>query len=478
MSKTATVATAPEPSPDQVFRDFVARYKSSPTLFVREVLQCEPDEWQAEFMDAIARGERRVSVVSGHGTGKSTAAAWISIWYILFHYPVKIVITAPTASQLFDALFAEIRRQCGSLPPALAGLLEATSDRIVLKSSPTEAFISARTSSKDRPESLAGVHSDHVMLICDEASGIPEEVFESAAGSMSGENAVTILLGNPTRTSGLFFKSHHELKDRWWTRRVSCLTSPRVSKDFIADMAQRYGENSNAYRVRVLGEFPISEDDTLIGRGVVLDAMNRDITPSPTTPEVWGLDVSRYGNDRTALCKRKGPVVREIRTWRGLDLMQTAGQVIAEYNAMPVDQRPVEILVDSIGIGAGLVDRLREVGLPVRGINVSESSSTLSNCYRLRDELWKNVKDWLEKRDCKLPNDEDLLTDLTSCRYSFNSQGKLRVESKDDLKRRGFRSPDLADSLCLSLSSQAVTLSGGPSLSWGKPLKRGIKGLV
>lgn len=476
-AKKTAAPVKPEPV-EQPFITFIRLYKDDPVGFVRNVLGVEPDQWQADFLTAVAAGERRISIRSGHGVGKSTGASWAALWYLLTRYPVKVVITAPTASQLYDALFAELKRWCKELPPALADLLDATTDRIVLKSSPTEAFVSARTSSKERPESLQGVHSQHVMLIADEASGIPEEVFEAAAGSMSGDEAVTVLLGNPTRSSGFFFKTHHELRDKWWTRRVSCVDSVRVSKDFVEDMAQRYGDSSNAYKVRVLGEFPVADDDTLIGRQVVLDAMNRDITPSPTTPTVWGLDPARMGSDRTALCKRKGPVVQELRWWRGMDLMQTAGVIVAEFNALPVADRPIEILIDSIGIGAGLVDRLRELNLPVRGVNVSESSSMNSNAARLRDELWVNVKEWLEKRDCKLPNDEGLLSDLTAPRYTFTSNGKLKVESKDEMRRRGHGSPDLADALCLSLASNAATVLGGNSMAWGKPLRRSIKGIV
>ena len=159
----------------------------------------------------------------------------------------------------------------------LSELLETKTDRIFLKASPTEAFISCRTSRAETPEALQGVHSENVMLLCDEASGIPESVFESAGGSMSGDNATTILLGNPTRSSGFFFDTHHRMADSWWTRKVSCIDSPRVSKEYIEEMKIRYGEESNAYRVRVLGEFPASEDDTVIPLSLVVDAQNRDI---------------------------------------------------------------------------------------------------------------------------------------------------------------------------------------------------------
>jgi hypothetical protein len=270
------------------------------------------------------------------------------------------------------------------MPDALKDLIDATSDRVVLKASPTEAFISARTSSKERPESLAGVHSEHVLLVADEASGIPEEVFESAAGSMSTENACTLLLGNPVRTSGFFYKTQTQLTDSWKTMRVSCVESPLVSEDFLRDMAQRYGELSNAYRVRVLGEFPTVDDESYIPMGLVEEAFERDVEPYSGSMSVWGLDVARFGTDASALVKRKGNVVYDIRTWRGLDLMELCGAVNAEIAAARFDEKPDQILVDSIGLGSGVVDRLRELGLPARGVNVSESTALKPEAMRMR----------------------------------------------------------------------------------------------
>ena len=455
------------------FVAFIRLYRPNPVRFVHEVLNVRPDAWQREVMEAVARGERKISVRSGHGVGKTATTSWLMIWYILTRYPCKVIVTAPTSAQLFDALFAEVKRWIKDLPPTLQELLELKQDRIELKSSPTEAFISARTSRAEQPEALAGVHSTNVLLIADEASGIPEQVFEAAAGSMSGHSATTILLGNPTRSSGYFYDTHHRLKSEWWTRRVSCADSKRVSKEYISEMAIRYGEESNAFRIRVLGEFPLADNDTMIPIDLIDSAISRDVQASPTAGQIWGLDVARYGSDSSALCKRQSNIVTELRTWRNLDLMQLCGAIVNEYEASEV--KPQEILVDSIGLGAGVVDRLRELNLPVRGINVSESPSMGGTYRNLRAELWGKTKAWLERRDVKLPKDDRLSTELATVRYSFNSSGKLQIESKDDLKRRGLQSPDVADALVLTFAADAITAQSGTwGNSWNKPLTRSI----
>jgi len=437
--------------------ELILTYEKHPDLFVEDLLGVTPQDWQREVMSAVAKGQRRCSIRSGHGVGKSSCASWLMIWFLLTRYPVKIVVTAPTASQLFDALFAECKRWIKELPTPIKSLLEMKSDRIELGSSPTEAFISARTSRSESPESLAGVHADHVLLVVDEASGVPESVFEAAYGSMSGKDATTILLGNPTRSSGYFYETHTRLRDSWWTKQVSCLDSPLVSPDFIQEMELKYGADSNAMRVRVLGEFPLAEDDTLIPLHAVEQASKRVVEQPEGTAVVWGLDVARYGDDASVLCIRQGRHLIELHSWKKLSLMELAGRVLDLLHSS--DEPPEEILVDSIGLGAGVLDRLRELDIPARGVNVSESPAMADRYANLRAELWDLTKQWFNE-EVQIPNDDSLIADLTAPRYSFNSSGKMLVESKAETKKRLGRSTDFADSLVLTFASSAAGASG------------------
>lgn len=485
MDKKATTPPTPgaqisiDPSkikkPEEAFAFFIEVYRDRPVLFVRDVLGANPLPWQEDFLTAIASGERRISVRAGHGVGKSTACSWAAIWFMLTRFPQKTVVTAPTAGQLFDALFAEIKHWINKLPEFLRELIDPFSDRIVLKAAPESSFMSARTSSADRPEALAGVHSENVLLICDEASAIPEAVYESAAGSMSGHSATTVLIGNPTRNTGLFFRTHHQLKSDWYTKHVSCMDNPLVSTDFVEQIKATYGETSNAFRVRVLGEFALREDDVLIPAELVDAAMSRDVVLDPKEPVIYGLDVARFGDDRTVLLKRQGDIVTEIKWWSGSDLMETTGRIVYEANI----DNPAEIMVDTIGLGGGVADRLREQGYNVRDVNVSESSAMNPQAAKLRDELWLAAKDWLSQRACKLPKDDELRAELCAPTYGFLSNGRIKVEGKSELKKRGMRSPDKADALCLTFAGVAAGV-GGRAPKWvsGKALKRGIAGIV
>jgi hypothetical protein len=386
-------------------------------------------------------------------------------------------MTAPTAPQLYDALWSETKSLFKRLPAAIRPLFDIKSDRIELISAPEDGFISVRTSTKERPEALAGVHSENVLLIGDEASGIPEEVFESAQGSMSGFNATTILTGNPTRLSGLFYQTHHELKKNWKTMHVSAVDSKRVDPRFCQQVKETYGESSNQYRVRVLGEFPLTEDDVLIGRNIVKAAMVRDITPTASGKRLWACDPARFGSDKTAICERKGSIVPWIEWKQGLDTMQVAGLVKYKYDQCKTDERPEVILVDVIGLGAGVVDRLFELGIPVRGVNVSENALMFSDGYKLRDQLWLDFRNWLASGVGKLPDNPMLLEDIVAPTYSFMSNGKLKVESKQEMRTRGCRSPDLADCIVLSFADEPATIvSGRGKMSWSRPIKRGLQG--
>ena len=204
------------------FVELIKRYRNDPVKFAIEVIGIEPDDWQKELLRAVADPKtRRVTCRSGHGVGKSTAVAMAAIWHVLMRVPSKTVVTAPTSAQLFDACFAEMKNVAKRLKKPFNDLLEIKSDRIELKSQPQSTFISCRTSRQEQPEALAGVHSDNVLLLADEASGIPASVFEAASGSMSGHNATTVLTGNPTRNTGFFYDTHNRLKEYRYTMHVS-----------------------------------------------------------------------------------------------------------------------------------------------------------------------------------------------------------------------------------------------------------------
>lgn len=483
MTLTPIESQAP-PQKRNPFEEFILRYENDPVLFVQEVFGATPDEWQAELLRAVAAGHRRISVRSGHGVGKTTAAAWAALHFLSTKYRCKVVVTAPTSSQLYDALYPEILFWIRQSPDPVQNLFVVGAERIEMAADKS-SFLSIRTSRAEKPDALQGVHADHVLLIGDEASGIPEAVFEAAAGSMSGHTAVTLLLGNPVRASGYFYKTHYPDPDtpdelRWKTFHVSCLASSRVSKAFVEEIKATYGEESNAYRVRVLGEFPKTDDNAVIPRELIEAAKFRDVVIDMAAPIVWGLDVARFGSDSSALVKRKGRIVPEpAKLWRNLDLMQLTGAVVAEYESQDKKMLPVEILVDSIGLGAGVVDRLRELGYPARGINVAESPAMGQMYMNLRCELWMKAKAWFEKRDCQIPNDVRLIDELAAVGYTFSPNNKLKIDSKDTMRKKIRRSPDVADAFVLTFAGDAITAqSGGGGLAWNKPFRRNIKGIV
>lgn len=445
---------------DNPFYAFIKRYQRDPAGFVRECLGVQPESYQVEILEAINRHELRISVRSSHGVGKTATIAWAMIHTLIFECGegVKIICTAPSSGTLFDGLMAEVKTWITRLDESLQSLFEVTTDHIRMAAMPHEAFISARTSSRDSPEALAGIHAARVLIIADEASGIHEEVFRAAGGSMSTHNATTVLIGNPTRNSGLFFDSHHTLSDMWLTFHVSAFQSKMVSQDFIDSYRKQYGETSNEYRIRVLGEFPLDDGHSYIPRNLVEDAMARTRQVSRLTPEVWGLDVARFGGDRTCLARRQGVVVHEVMSWDRRDLMATVGLVKNLWDNTPEDRRPLEIMVDEIGMGSGVLDRLIEMDLPAVGVNVAESSGSMGTGNRLRDELWYRLKEALMTHKLCLPFNQQLLAEQTAPMATYTSNGKLKIESKDEMKRRGLRSPDIADAVNLTFASNASPL--------------------
>lgn len=463
-----------------ILAHIVEAYADDPVGFAVDVLGAKPVPSQVAFLEAVGRGERRIACRAGHGVGKSSQCAWASIWHVFTRFPQKTVMTAPSASQLYDSLFAELIMWVRRLPKLLQDCLVVFTDRVELKAAPESSFISARTSSRDQPQAMAGVHSEHVLLIFDEASDVFDGVFEAASGSMSSRHACSVLIGNPRRRTGMFFRVFHELADLWVRFHVSCIGHPLVDPDYVEQ--QRRTLTENKFRYRVLGEFPQEDEEALISPELVEGAMVREVEVDPRQPLIYGVDVARKGGDRTALCKRRGNVVLSVVGWSKEDTMATVGRIVAEARK----DRPDLIMVDSIGMGGPVADRLRELaredrtlGFQCRDVNVSESTALKPEAYRLRDEIWLLMKEWLELRSCKLPANDDLKADLTAPTYDFVSSGKTKVESKDEMKSRGLRSPDLADALCMTFAGQGAVVGGrGQGWTAGKALKRGHRGVA
>ena len=443
-------------------KNTLLRLRNDPELFVKHVIGADPQEWQTLALRAIASDDK-VAIKSGHGVGKTAFLSWLILWWLLTRYPTKIVATANTAHQLNDVLWTEVDKWARKMPEGFLSQLEFTREKISLAGS-SDSFCAFRVSRRESPESLQGFHSPNMMVIVDEASGVPDVVFQVGEGAMSTAGAKTVLTGNPTRAEGFFYDAFHANRELYNNITVSCSDSNTVDSKFIEQMATKYGDESNVFRVRVLGEFPTQSDDVLVPLSLVEDATRRDIESSPSTPVVWGVDVARFGDDRSALCKRQGQVILEkIRTWQNKDLMSLAGAIMAEYEATPYLMRPTAIYIDSIGVGGGLADRLVELDMPAVSVSVSESPALRDKFMRLRDELFWKAREWFEGRDCRIPDDDGLISEITSIRYKYQSSGKLKVESKDEMKRRGQRSPDVADAFVLSFAQEGAMALGHQS---------------
>ncbi len=414
-----------------------------------------PEKWQKNVLQSIIDNER-VSVRSGHGVGKTAMLSWLILQWLITRYPSKVACTAPTAHQLEDVLWGEVAKWYRRMPDGLKNLLRLSRDRVEVLTAPQESFAVARTARKEQPEAFQGFHSENMLFIIDEASGVEDIIFEVGEGSMSTPGAKTLMTGNPTRTSGYFYDSFHSSRKLWSTHKVACTDSKMVTKRYVEEMKDKYGSTSNIFRVRVLGEFPSGDEDAVIPLAIIEDAVTRQVDQVDGNM-VWGLDVARFGSDRSSLAKRMENTLTEpIRFWRGKDLMQLCGIVVDEFNKMKGNEIPQEILIDSIGVGAGVVDRLMELGLPARGINVAETPSVQTRFNRLRDELWWKTREWFEERNTHIPDQDELIAELAMPRYNYTSAGKLKVESKAEMRKAGMQSPDLADALCLTFAFQSA----------------------
>lgn len=447
----------------EVFAKRIPLYRKDPCLFFKEVTGFKPDPWQKEAATAIAQ-HRKVSIRSGQGVGKTAFEANLVLWFLsCFPYP-RVVCTAPTRQQLNDVLWAEIAKW-QERSPVLQAMLVWTKTRVYMRGHEKRWFAVARTATK--PENMQGFHEDNMLFVVDEASGVADPIMEAIQGTLSGDNNRLLMCGNPTQNTGTFHDSHTVDAQSYYCMKVSSRDSPRTNKQNIADLERKFGKNSNVVRVRVDGEFPENEDDVFIPMALATKAVNTEPLEhcSPARISI-GCDVARFGDDCTVIAPNIDADVQELKIRNGQDLWATAEDIIFEYlfllEKYPQYPGMVYAIIDDTGLGGGVTDILRHER-EARGLNQLEvipvnfgasvpQEDAAANYADISTWMWSLVRDMAQSGRLHLPNDTELIAQLSTRKYAFaGTPPKLKLESKDIMKRRGLPSPDRADAVALSL---------------------------
>ncbi|MCC8189447.1 MAG: hypothetical protein LIP77_02255 [Planctomycetes bacterium] len=420
--------------------------EADPALFAERFLGLSPTGQQRNFFAALAQPAARVAVRSGHGTGKSTALAASALWFLATRRDGLVACTAPTGHQLQDVLWRELRRLIHGMDEEYRDRFTITNDRVRLQGS--AGMIAGRTSRPENPDALQGFHAPEILFLIDEAAGVADTVFEVARGALSTASARVALAGNPTRINGYFYEAFHGSRENWQLLHFSCLESPLVAKSYPEEIAREYGQDSDMYRVRVLGDFPQTGMHNLISLEVVEAAM------AQTPPEsikvgrpVFGVDPAWLGGDRAAGAVRWGGYAEILFVARRLDTLHLTDRVYGYWQK----HNPITIFIDQTGVGAGVHDQLRQYGLPVTGVSFAHTPLDKERFLNRRAELWWRMRKWLEEGGV-LQHSPDLRNDLVGPEYQVTPNGKIQVESKDSMRRRGLASPDLADALALTFT--------------------------
>lgn len=444
------------------------------------VYGCEygPDEWACKVLDAIGQAVRansfdgaraveavRMAIASGHGIGKSALVAWIVDWIMSTRPHCKGVVTANTSEQLSSKTWAEITKwtkRCitGHWFDITTG---KGAMRMVHKQHPESWRVDAQTCREENSESFAGLHaaSSTPFYIFDEASAVPDAIWEVAEGGLTDGEPMWFAFGNPTRNTGRFAECFGRFRHRWSTQQVDSRSVQLTNKQLIQGWVDDYGEDSDFVRVRVRGVFPRASSMQFIPRDLVDEAMQRPMGAySPhTRVALVGVDVARFGGDESVICTR---MQRDARTYprkafRGIDTMQFAARVGEHINELKALGMRVIVFVDGGGVGGGVIDRLRQLQHDVIEVNFGGKPDDPRKYKDKAAEMWDRVKAWLPTG--YLPEgDEVLVTDLTGREYGYNDASQIVLERKEHMKERGLASPDHADALALTFAHPAMEL--------------------
>lgn len=426
-----------------------------------------PRVWQCDVMEDIREHLQnpetrhqpcRVAVASGHGVGKSALIAMLVKWGLDTCEDTRIILTANTENQLLTKTMPEVAKWSN---------LAITSDWF----RPTATALIANVPGHEKAwrcdaipwsvnntEAFAGLHNKgrRIIVIYDEASGIIPKVWEVTLGALTDEGTeiIWIAFGNPTQNTGSFREAFGKHRHLWKTRQIDSRDVEGTNKAYLDEIVQTYGEDSDITKVRVRGMFPSASSLQFIASGLADAARARQVAVEDFEPIVIGVDVARFGDDSSTIYTRKGRDARSVPPVRlhGVDTMQLAARV-AEHQRL---HSAAIVCVDEGGIGAGVVDRLKQLGLPVVGVQFGGKplgAVKLSNNIKVanrRAEMWAIMREWLEGG--AIPDDQRLYDDLIGIEYGFNANDQILLEKKEHMKKRGLASPDDGDGLALTFA--------------------------
>lgn len=430
-----------------------------------------PDQWACDALEewgAHIRGQGfdgtvpvepyLQAVTSGHGIGKSVYVAWVILFIMSTRPYCKGVVTANTSDQLKTKTWSELAKWYK---------LCITRDWFVYSNSrgnmhirhvdhPENWRCDAQTCREENSESFAGLHAVNStpFYIYDEASAVPNSIWEVSEGGMTDGEPFWFVFGNPTRTTGRFAECFGAMRHRWTTRQVDSRNVQVTNKAKIDEWREDYGEDSDFFRVRVRGMFPRVGDTQFIGSDVVTAAMARNLEPMVFAhfQKMVGVDVARFGSDNSVVLRRQGPKVWDPRSFNRIDTMQLAAHVFDEAR----DFGTTLAFVDGVGVGGGVVDRLRELGLNVIDVQSGEAAVESKRFENRRMEIWYRMREWLDG-DVSLPAGHmQLHNDLTAPEYGFTAAMKMALEPVKSMRQRGLASPDYASALAMTFADFAV----------------------
>lgn len=402
-------ATSPPPT-SASDRD---RWFNNPSDFAREQLGAKLWSKQVEILGAV-RDHERVAVRSCNGSGKTYTAAYAVLWWLMCFEDALAITTAPSEHQVRDVLWREIRRAYRGHEALFGGALNRTSLELGDKHY-------ANGLSMNTPDRFQGFREGNILFVVDEAPGVDDEIFEAIEGSMTPARARLLLLGNPTSLRGTFYEAFHSKRQLWSTIHISAFDTPNllqpqnelpglpslVTRRWVDEARLNWGEESPMYQVRVMGEFPSTSEDTLVSLKLIEAAVGKNCVAGSKDGLEIGVDVARFGSDRTVICIRRGDLVLRFIEFRNQDTMATAGQVAALIEEL----EPAYVRVDEVGIGAGVVDRLAELKLKkVYGVNVGERAENKSQFANKRAEVFDGLRKRFEAGEISIPDKRELIS--------------------------------------------------------------------